>query len=54
VWAKNENNFAMAEMSFVLYAIFKRFHIRTTGATPTAWPLLTLRPHEVLVDVEGV
>jgi cytochrome P450 len=46
------NNFAMAEMSFVLYAVFKRFRIRATGTSPTAWPLLTLRPHEVLLDVE--
>ena len=46
------NNFAMAEMAFVLHAIFKTFHISTTGATPKEWPLLTLRPHEVILEIK--
>jgi cytochrome P450 len=48
------NNFAMAEMAFTLYAIFKTFHISTTGATPLAWPLLTLRPHEVILNIKKI
>ena len=45
------NSFATAEMAFVIYAVFKTFHINTTGAIPKEWPLLTLRPHEVLLDI---
>ena len=48
------NNFAMAEMAFVLYAIFKTFHITTAGTTPVAWPLLTLRPREVMLDIRKI
>ncbi len=48
------NNFAMAEMAFVLYAIFKTFHISTTEKTPTAWPLLTLRPREVILNIKRI
>ncbi|WP_461451947.1 cytochrome P450 [Mucilaginibacter sp.] len=46
------NNFAMAEMAFVLHAVCKKFHINTTGATPKAWPLLTLRPSEVILGIK--
>ena len=46
------NNFAMAEMSFVIYAIFKTFNISITGAKPKEWPLLTLRPHQVVLDIK--
>lgn len=48
------NNFAMAEMAFVLYTIFKTFHISTTGAPPAAWPLLTLRPREVILNIKKI
>jgi len=48
------NNFAMAEMAFTLYAIFKTFHISTTGVAPVAWPLLTLRPHEVILNIKKI
>jgi len=48
------NNFAMAEMAFTLYAIFKTFHVSTTGAAPVAWPLLTLRPHEVILNIKKI
>jgi len=46
------NNFAMAEMAFALYAIFKTFNISVTGELPVAWPLLTLRPREVILGIK--
>jgi cytochrome P450 len=48
------NNFAMAEMAFVLYAIFKSFNISTTEKVPAAWPLLTLRPREVILNIKKI
>jgi cytochrome P450 len=48
------NNFAMAEMAFVLYAIFKSFNISTTEKIPAAWPLLTLRPREVILNIKKI
>lgn len=48
------NNFAMAEMAFALYAVFKTFHITTTGQAPVAWPLLTLRPREVVLNIKKI
>jgi len=46
------NNFAMAEMAFALYAIFKTFNISAKGDRPVAWPLLTLRPREVILGIK--
>lgn len=46
------NNFAMAEISFVLYAVFKKFDISPTASKPLAWPLLTLRPREVMLNIK--
>jgi cytochrome P450 len=48
------NNFAMAEISFILHAIFKTFQINPTSSTPTAWPLLTLRPREVILNIKRI
>ncbi|MGY3211503.1 cytochrome P450 [Mucilaginibacter sp. HD30] len=46
------NNFAMAEISFILHAIFSKFDIKPTSAIPKAWPLLTMRPREVILDIK--
>lgn len=46
------NNFAMAEISFILHAIFNAFEIKITPSTPVAWPLLTLRPRQVFLDIK--
>nr|WP_294796315.1 cytochrome P450 [uncultured Mucilaginibacter sp.] len=45
------NNFAMAEIAFILHAIFNAFQIKPT-ATPRAWPLLTMRPREVILNIK--
>jgi cytochrome P450 len=47
------NNFAMAEISFVLYMIFKKFDIKATS-TPVPWPLLTMRPREVILNIKKI
>jgi cytochrome P450 len=48
------NNFAMAEISFVLYTVFKCFEVKTTPSTPVAWPLLTLRPRTVILGIKRI
>ena len=45
------NNFAMAEMSFFLYAFLKEFQISPTGQVPEMKPLITLRPGKVILNV---
>jgi cytochrome P450 len=47
------NNFAMAEMSFFLYAFLKKFRISPTGQTPVTRPLITLRPDKVVLNISG-
>ena len=46
------NNFAMAEIAFILYAIFSKFDIKPTSAIPKAWPLLTMRPRQVVLNIK--
>jgi cytochrome P450 len=46
------NNFAMAEMSFFLYAFLKKFQISPTGQTPEMRPLITLRPDKVILNIQ--
>jgi cytochrome P450 len=46
------NNFAMAEMSFFLFAFLKEFKIEPTGKIPEMKPLITLRPDKVLLNIE--
>jgi cytochrome P450 len=45
------NNFAMAEMSFFLYAFLKKFEISPTGQVPEMKPLITLRPDKVILNI---
>src|SRR5580692_6328273 len=37
------NNFAMAEMAFILHTFLSRFEIFPTDKIPCMWPLITLR-----------
>jgi cytochrome P450 len=46
------NNFAMAEISFILHAVFGAFDIKPTSAIPKAWPLLTMRPRQVILNIK--
>ena len=45
------NNFAMAEMSFFLYAFLQKFQISPTGQIPELKPLITLRPDKVVLNL---
>lgn len=46
------NNFAMAEMCFFLHQFLSVFTIASTGETPEMKPLITLRPKEVVLNVQ--
>jgi cytochrome P450 len=46
------NNFAMAEMSFFLYAFLKEFQISPTEQVPVMKPLITLRPDKVILNIQ--
>lgn len=48
------NNFAIAEMSFFLFAFLKEFQIKPTGKIPEMRPLITLRPDKVLLSIERI
>jgi cytochrome P450 len=48
------NNFAMAEMSFVMHIFFSSFKIFPTKETPTMWPLITLRPRKLLLNIQRI
>jgi cytochrome P450 len=48
------NNFAMAEMVIFLQAIIHRFDIKTSGVIPIINPLVTLRPDQILLDIEQI
>jgi cytochrome P450 len=48
------NNFAMAEMSIILYAILDSFEISPTREVPAMWPLITLRPRKVLLNLKRI
>ncbi len=46
------NSFALAEISYFLFSFFKSFTIQTTTSSPTLMPLLTLRPDQVVLEIE--
>ena len=48
------NNFAMAEMAFILHEFLSRFEIFPTDVTPGMWPLITLRPRKLVLDVKRI
>lgn len=45
------NNFAMAEMSFFVYAFLSEFEIKPTGQIPEIKPLLTMRPDKIILNI---
>ena len=48
------NNFAMAEISIVVYCFFSRFSISTTEQKPEMKPLITLRPDKVVLKIAAI
>jgi len=46
------NNFAIAEMSFFLYAFLKEFQIKPTEQIPEMKALITLRPDKVILKIQ--
>jgi cytochrome P450 len=48
------NNFAMAEMAFILHEFLSSFDILATDNAPVMWPLITLRLRKLVLHVENV
>ncbi len=46
------NNFAMAEMTIFLQAMIQRFNVLPTAHEPAKIPLVTLRPDQVILNIE--
>jgi cytochrome P450 len=46
------NNFAMAEMAFILHAFLNTFEVFPTDETPGMWPLITLRPTNIILHIK--
>jgi cytochrome P450 len=43
------NNFAMAEMAFILHEFLLNFDVFPTDKIPDMWPLITLRPRKLIL-----
>jgi cytochrome P450 len=48
------NNFAMAEMSFILHELLSGFEILPTNEIPAMWPLITLRPKKLILNLKRI
>lgn len=48
------NNFAMAEMSFFVYAFLSEFEVKPTGQIPEIKPLLTMRPDKIILNISRI
>ena len=48
------NNFAMAEMAFILHEFISNFEILPTNEIPDMWPLITLRPRKLVLDLKRI
>jgi len=48
------NNFAMTEMSFILHSFLSSFEISSAQEIPAMWPLITLRPRKVLLNIKRI
>jgi cytochrome P450 len=46
------NNFAMTEMAFILHIFLSRFVVLPTEVVPVMWPLITLRPRKLILQVK--
>jgi cytochrome P450 len=45
------NNFAMVEMSFFLFSLFKQFQLQPTGLIPEMKARITLKPDKVVLNI---
>jgi cytochrome P450 len=48
------NNFAMAEMAFILHEFLSNFEISPTDEIPEMWPLITLRPRKLFLKLKRI
>jgi cytochrome P450 len=48
------NNFAMAEMAFVLHEFLHRFELSLSDKIPGMWPLITLRPRNLILNIKRI
>jgi cytochrome P450 len=48
------NNFAMVEMSFFLFALFKQFQLQSTGLVPQMKARITLKPDKVILTIKKI
>jgi cytochrome P450 len=48
------NNFAMAEMAFILHEFLSKFDIFPTDEIPGMWPLITLRPRKLVLNIKRI
>jgi cytochrome P450 len=48
------NNFAMAEMAFILHEFLSKFEISPTDEIPGMWPLITLRPRKLILNIKKI
>ncbi len=48
------NNFAMAEMAFILHEFLSNFEISPTDEIPEMWPLITLRPRKLFLQLKRI
>jgi cytochrome P450 len=48
------NNFAMAEMAFILHALLSEFEVSATEEIPAMWPLITLRPRNLKMNFKRI
>ncbi len=48
------NNFAMAEMAFILHEFLSKFEISPTKEIPEMWPLITLRPRKLFLQLKRI
>ncbi len=46
------NNFAIAEMAFILHELLSKFEISPTDEIPEMWPLITLRPRRLYLNIK--
>jgi cytochrome P450 len=48
------NNFAMAEIAFILHEFLSKFEISPTNIIPDMWPLITLRPRKLALHIQRI
>jgi hypothetical protein len=48
------NHFATAEMAFIIHEFLSRFDIYPTDEIPVLWPLITLRPRNLFLQLKRI